>query len=120
MSNLGTCCHILDAEDVVEVSPARGFPARVSPGSPFLQSSLWWPVEVALPGPVAKLQGTDQFITSKLLNLINQHTRVQSAKKPALHRNLCDQSASCQKPGLDMAGCFRVVVDWEKEGNHWD
>lgn len=47
VSDLGTCRHVLDAEDIVVISPARGFPARVTPGSPFLQSSLWWPVEAA-------------------------------------------------------------------------
>lgn len=40
VSDLGTCHHILDAEDVVTGSPARGFPAGVTSGSPFLQSSL--------------------------------------------------------------------------------
>lgn len=47
MSDLGTCHHILDAEDVEALSPARGFPARAASGRPFLQSSLWWPVEAA-------------------------------------------------------------------------
>lgn len=47
VSDLGTCHHILDAEDVVTGSPARGFPAGVTSGSPFLQSSLWWPGEAA-------------------------------------------------------------------------
>lgn len=46
-SNLGSCHDILNAEDVVAKSPARGFPARVTSGTTFLQSCLWWPIEVA-------------------------------------------------------------------------
>lgn len=38
VSSLGTCHHILG---VVAAPPARGSPAQVTSGSPFLQSCLW-------------------------------------------------------------------------------